>query len=118
MLRALGASTQSEPGEARPEQARLAIPKSLWIASMVLRTSFIVTLLILVGHASMPQTQSFWTVYDAPSDLIRLSLGLAAFAWTAVQLFVLPRDAHAYRTWLYLGLAGTPFLIVCIVGTW
>lgn len=117
-MRALFDWAQWEGGDARPQQARLAVPKSLWIASVVLRTSFIVTLLILVGHASMPQTQPIWSIYDGLPDLIRLAVGAAMFVWTALQLFALPRDAHAYRTWLYLGLAGTPFLIVCIIGTW
>lgn len=117
-MRALVGWAQWERGDGRPEQARLAIPRSLWIASIVLRTSFIVALLTLVGHASMPQTQPIWTIYDGVPDLIRLVAGAAAFVWTALQLFALPRDAQAYRTWFYLGLAGTPFLIVCIIGTW
>jgi hypothetical protein len=118
MLRALVTWAHWEPSEARPAPAGLAIPRSLWIASIVLRASFIVTLLILIGHSSMPQSEGFWTLYDTPTDLLRLGLGVAAFAWTAVQLFVLPRDAHAYQTWFYIGLVGTPFLIVCIIGTW
>jgi hypothetical protein len=34
------------------------------------------------------------------------------------QLFILPKDAQAYRTWLYLGLAAVPFALILVVAAW
>lgn len=94
------------------------IPQRLVIAGFVLRTLFIVSLLIMTVHVSMPQSSTIWTVFETPSDLIRLVLGFVVCLWVAFQLFALPKDIEAYRTWLYLGLAAVPFTLICIVGIW
>lgn len=94
------------------------IPRHLLLAGVVLRTIFIVALLIVTVHVAMPQRASIWTVYDTPGDLVRLVLGFAVCAWIVVQLFAMPKDKHAFRTWLYLGLAAVPFALICIFGTW
>jgi len=86
--------------------------------ALVLRTVFIAALLVVIVHVSMPQSASLWTAYEAPGDLVRLIFGFAICAWLALQLFVLPKDPGAYRTWLYLGLAAVPFVVICIVGIW
>ena len=86
--------------------------------AVLLRTVFLVALVIVIFHVSMPQSSSIWTLYDAPLDLVRVGLGLLACLWIAIQFFVVPHDAHAHRTWLYLGLAAVPFALICIVGIW
>lgn len=88
------------------------------IAGLILRTVLIASLVIVMLHVSMPQSASIWTAYDAPSDLIRLALGLAACLWVGIQGFAMPKDPGAFRTWLYLGLAAVPFLVICIIGIW
>jgi hypothetical protein len=88
------------------------------IAGLVLRTILIVSLVIVTLHVSMPQSASIWTAYNAPGDFIRLALGLAVCLWVGVQLFAVPKDPAAYRTWLYLGLAAVPFVLICIIGIW
>lgn len=53
-------------------------------------------------HVCMPQRENVWTAYASPADLIRMILGFVVCVWLAKQLFNVPRDAQAYRTWFYL----------------
>jgi hypothetical protein len=85
---------------------------------VILRTAFIACLVVVVFHVSMPQSTTIWTAYETPGDLIRLALGLAVGVWIGIQLFIVPKDPGAYRTWLYLGLAAVPFVVICILGVW
>ena len=94
------------------------IQKSLRIASLALRAIFIVLLVVVIMHVSMPEISTIWTAYQSPSDLVRIALGLGASIWIGRQLFLVPKDAHAYRTWLYLGLAAVPFTMIIIAGIW
>jgi len=102
--------------ERQPQQSNVS-PR-LRIASLAFRTVFIVLLLVIVARVSMPQTASLWTAYQSPGDLVRLALGLLFCVWIAVQAFTMPKDAHAHRIWIYLGLAAVPFTLVCMFGTW
>jgi hypothetical protein len=102
-------------GVKRPETRISARQRTL---ALVLRTIFIAALVVVIVHVSMPQSASLWAAYDAPADLVRLVFGFAICAWLALQLFILPKDQGAYRTWLYLGLAAVPFVVICIVGVW
>ena len=102
-------------GAKRPETT--ISPRQRMLA-LFLRTIFIIALVVVIVHVSMPQSASLWAAYDAPGDLLRLVFGFAICAWLAVQLFVPPKDPGAYRTWLYLGLAAVPFVVICIVGIW
>ena len=105
-----------------PPEAKLPasdVSDALRIAAVLLRTLFIFILLVLTLRVSMPQNETIWTAYDTPADLIRLILGLAVCIWLATQLFHGgPRDAHGYRTWLYLGLAAVPFALICLFAVW
>jgi hypothetical protein len=88
------------------------------IAATVLRTVFICTLVALTLRVSRPQSETIWTAYETPADLIRFLLGLALCIWLVVQLFHGPKDADGYRTWLYLGLAAVPFALICLFAVW
>ena len=88
------------------------------IAGFILRVALVVSLVILVGHLSMPETKTVWRVYESPSDFFRIMCGVALCAWIAAQLLRAPKDAKALQTWLYLGLLAVPFALLCIVGTW
>jgi Tripartite tricarboxylate transporter family receptor len=68
------------------------------------RALFIGALVAVTIRGSSPQSESLASVYETPGDLIRLALGLAVCLWIAIHLFMLPRTAEGYRTWLYLGL--------------
>jgi hypothetical protein len=106
---------------ATPHDAELPtskVPTSLRMAGTALRTIFIVAVLVVTLRVSMPQSETFWTAYETPGDLIRLALGLAVCVWVVAQLFTVPKDAQAYRTWLYLGLAAAPFALICVFAVW
>ena len=88
------------------------------IAGFILRGAFVVSLVILVGHLSMPETKTVWRAYESPSDFFRIMFGMVLCAWIAAQLLRTPKDAEALQTWLHLGLFAVPFALLCIVGTW
>jgi len=90
----------------------------LRIAALGLRTIFIATLLALTVRVSLPQSETIWTAYETPADLIRFCLGLALCVWFLFQLFNGPKDVQGYRTWLYLGLAAVPFALICLFAVW
>jgi cell division protein FtsW (lipid II flippase) len=58
------------------------------------------------------------TLLDRPGDLLRVVLGFAVCLWLVVHIFILPKDAGGYRTWLYLGLALLPLSVFCMVMIW
>ncbi len=79
---------------------------------------FICLLLAVIVRVASPQNETVWSAYETPGDLVRLGLGLAAGAWIVVHLFMPPKDAAAYRTWVYLGLVLVPFAIICAIVVW
>ncbi len=91
---------------------------ALRVAAIVLRTLFIVLLLVLTLRVSLPQSETIWTAYDTPADLVRLILGLGVCAWLVYQLFVVPKDADSSRTWFYLGLVAVPFAVIVLFVAW
>jgi hypothetical protein len=108
---------------ATSESSETKLPASdvspvLRVAATLLRTIFIAALLALTVRVSLPQSETIWTAYETPADLIRFLLGLALCLWLGVQFFRGPRDAQGYRTWLYLGLAAVPFVAICLVAVW
>jgi hypothetical protein len=90
----------------------------LRIAANLLRTACILLLIAVTLTVSMPQNETIWTVYDTTGDLIRLILGFVVSVGLAFQLFRGPADSHAYRTWVYLGIAAIPVLLVCLLAAW
>ena len=88
------------------------------IAAITLRTVFIVTLVVLTLRVSRPQSETIWSAYETPADLVRMLLGFALCVWFVYLLFQGPRDARGYRTWLYLGLAAVPFALICLYAVW
>jgi len=87
-------------------------------AGLFLRTVFILLLAVIIGRVSVPQSEDIWTVYETFGDMVRLLLGLVICFWIVWQMFQLPKDAEAYRIWLYFGLAGVPFALICLVAIW
>jgi hypothetical protein len=94
------------------------IPMGLRILTVVLRSVFIGALVAVTVRISMPQSESISTVHETPGDLVRLALGLAICAWMVVHLFILPKDAEGYRTWLYLGLVVAPLASAVAIAIW
>lgn len=91
---------------------------ALRVAATVLRTIFIATLVALTVRVSLPQSETIWSAYETPGDLIRIWLGICICLWLIYQLFQGPRDQQGYRTWLYLGLVAVPFALICLRAIW
>jgi hypothetical protein len=94
------------------------IPLSLRVIGSVLRIVFIASLLAITFRVALPQSETIWTVYEAPGDLVRLALGLGVCIWVAVQLFWAPKDRNAYQTLVYFGLAAVPFALIFLIAIW
>lgn len=86
--------------------------------SMVLRELFLIILLVLSIHVSLPQSERIWAAYETPGDLIRLVLGGAIAVWIAINLFKLPTESGAHRAWLYIGIVGVPFALIATIAIW
>jgi hypothetical protein len=88
------------------------------IAGIILRALFIIILIAVTVRVASPQSETIWSAYETPGDLIRMALGLSVCLWLAVHVFILPKDPEAYRTWLYLGLAVLPLAVICAFVIW
>jgi hypothetical protein len=73
---------------------------------------------VVTWRVSSPQSQSVWSAYDTPGDLIRVALGLVLCLWMTSQLFKLPNDADGYRTWVYLGSVVVPLALIFAIAAW
>jgi len=109
-----------KPAETLPDTALAghAVPLGLRAAAIILRTIFVCALLVITMRVATPQSETIWSLLDSPGDLIRVALGLVAGIWIVAHLFMLPRDAEGYRTWVYLGLALVPLALACAVAVW
>jgi hypothetical protein len=100
------------------QSRRPEVSASLRISAIVLRSLAIAVLLVLTWRVSSPQSETIWTAYETPGDLARLLLGAGVCLWLLVHLFMLPKDAAAYRTWLYLGVIVVPLGLILTVAIW
>jgi len=94
------------------------VPRHLWIAGMAVRTMFLIVLMVLTARVASPQIEHMSSLYETPGDLIRVMLGFGVCMWFVVNLFIMPKDADAYRTWLYLGPAVLPLSLLCAFVVW
>ena len=102
-----GAQTSSPPPSFR-----------LKLSGTIARTLFILLLAVLTVRVASPQIETFRSLFETPDDLIRVLLGFAVCVWCVINLFILPKDAEAYRVWVYLGLAILPLSVLCAVVVW
>jgi hypothetical protein len=93
-------------------------PRRMRVAGKILRALFILILIVITARVASPQNESLWSIYETPSDLVRLLLGLTVCLWLAIHLFIAPRDQGAYRTWFYLGIALLPLAIITTIVIW
>jgi uncharacterized integral membrane protein len=94
------------------------ISTGIWLGGLAVRTVFIAILIVVTARVANPQMEHIWSLWDTPDDLIRVALGAAVCGWLLVHIFILPKDAAGYRTWLYLGLAILPLSLLCAVVIW
>jgi hypothetical protein len=94
------------------------LPDYLKIASILLRATFVVALVVVAARVSAPQVPGTgW--FDMPTgDIARVTLGALFCLCMLRQIFRFPKDAGAHRTWLYLGLALAPLSLICLVAVW
>jgi len=79
---------------------------------------FIGILIIITVRVASPQLEHISSIYETPSDLVRVLLGFAVCAWLAFHIFILPKDAGGYRTWAQLGAVLLPLAALCAVIAW
>lgn len=104
-----------------PSEAAIGAQKApvlVRVVALILRAVFLGALIVLAIRVSEPQSETIWSAYETPGDLIRLVLGLAVAIGILIQLFRPPKDAHAYRTWAYLGIVLAPLAVVIAVAAW
>jgi hypothetical protein len=111
-------ATPEQPGPTSVGTPRSAIPMALRIMAIILRTLFIGALVAITLRVSSPQSESLASIYETPEDLIRLALGFAVYLWIVIHLFMLPKDAEGYRTWVYLGLVVAPLALAVAIAIW
>lgn len=93
-------------------------PVFVWIGGVAVRSLFLIVLTALTARVASPQIETFTSLYETPGDLVRVLMGLGVCAWFIVHLFILPKDAGAYRTWMWLGLAVLPLSALCTLVVW
>src|ERR1700730_199757 len=94
------------------------LPAYVWFGGVAVRTLFLIVLTVITARVASPQMERLSSLYETPGDLIRVLLGFGVCAWFIVNLFILPKDAGAYRTWMYLGLAVLPLSLLCAFVVW
>jgi hypothetical protein len=100
------------------EMGVAAIPLWMRILAIVLRTLFIGALVAVTVRLSSPQSETIWSAHETPGDLIRLALGFAVSLWMVIHLFIFPKTAEGYKTWVYLGLVVAPLALAMAIAVW
>jgi hypothetical protein len=100
------------------KKSKPQVPVGIWLGGVAVRSIFLLVLTVLTLRVASPQTETIWSLFETPGDLIRVALGLAVCVWLVVNLFILPKDPGAYRTWMYLGAALLPLTILCAYVVW
>jgi hypothetical protein len=93
-------------------------PSHIWFGGVAVRTVFLIVLVVLTARVASPQMERLNSLYETPGDLIRVLMGVGVCAWFIVNVFKLPKDAGAYRTWMYMGLALLPLAALCAYVVW
>jgi hypothetical protein len=93
-------------------------PAPMRFAGFVLRSLFLIVMTVLTARVASPQSETFRSVLETPGDLIRVLLGFAVCAWCVINLFILPKDPGAFRSWFYMGIALLPLSLLCTFVVW
>src|SRR5262249_40444481 len=97
-----GAHADAKPASpGAPRVSAFAHFSRLRTGAIVFRSLLLIVLLLMAARVSAPQhVGSTW--HDIPfGDFVRGLLGVAFCVWMLVELFILPKDNAAYRTWVY-----------------
>jgi hypothetical protein len=99
---------EQQTGPSKMGMPGATIPIVVRILAVALRALFIGALVVVTVRVSSPQSESLASVHETLGDLIRLALGFAVCLWISIHLFMPPRTAEGYRTWVFLGLVVAP----------
>ena len=111
--------TNLQPNQAGKSKLTDAPPTALVrYGGIVGRTLFLIALILITAKVASPQIERISSIYETPGDLIRVLMGVGVCAWFIVNLFILPKDAGAYRIWMYLGLLLLPLAALCAYVIW
>ena len=94
------------------------VPIGLWVGGTLVRTLFLLVLVVLTVRVASPQIERMSSLYETPGDLIRVGIGLAVCLWMIVHAFMLPKDPVDFRTWIYLGIVVLPLSLLCTIVVW
>ena len=89
-----------------PKKTSPRIP--FWSGGVAVRTIFLIVMMIITARVASPQVENLRSLLETPSDLLRVGLGFTVCLWLFANVFILPKDTEAYRTWTYLGPAILP----------
>ena len=92
--------------------------RTVWFGGLTVRSIFIALLILITARVASPQMEHIWSIWETPSDLVRVAIGFAVCLWLAVHLFILPKDAGGFRTWLHLGVVILPLSVLCAFAIW
>ena len=106
----------SMPATKKLSDAKL--PTAVWLAGLAARTVFIGILIVVAARVSSPQVEQMSSLYETPSDLLRVALGFAVCVWLAANVFIVPKDSGGYRTWARLGIILLPLALLCAFVVW
>ena len=104
------------PANAANESPKL--PVRVRVGGIVVRALFLIILTVLTARVASPQVETFRSMLETPDEFIRVALGFGLCTFFIVNLFIPPRDAEAYRTWMYLGPVLLPLSVLCAVVVW
>jgi hypothetical protein len=91
---------------------------TVWLAGLVVRALFIGILIVITARVSSPQLEHMSSLYETPSDLVRVVLGFVVCVWLAINLVIVPKDPGGYRTWAQLGVVLLPLSLLCAIVVW
>ena len=114
----MGTETDLQVNPTRKEDPTSKLPSHIWAGGVAVRTIFLIVLIVLTARVASPQMERLATLYETPGDLVRVLIGVAVCAWFIVNVFRLPKDAGAYRTWMYMGIALLPLAVLCAYVVW
>jgi hypothetical protein len=112
----LSPSNMSQADTARKPE--LKPPGGVWLAGVTARTLFLIILAVMTARVAHPQIETLRSVFETPGDVIRVGLGFAVCLWIVFNIFRLPKDPGAYRSWAYLGLGLIPLGLLCAYVVW
>jgi hypothetical protein len=116
---AMSAETNLQPNQSNRARRPESWPsRPVWFGGIAVRTLFLIVLTLITARVASPQMEHLTSIYETPGDLIRVLMGVGICSWFLVNLFILPKDPGAYRTWMYIGVAILPLSVLCAVVIW